>query len=160
MGKLAILWYDVLNISNFNKFLIITLLRQLTLSEVLSGPLIVHRKLVILKAIVDVTSISFIINISASLLIRKFVLFSYLLQSVITESSTTFKVFLSLHSYGEVIIFPWGYTDDPCPDYVELLEGGTAMAKVTITVFQSDDLATLKHFKKSILHKYSLTCEQ
>ncbi|CAH2229957.1 jg14029 [Pararge aegeria aegeria] len=50
-------------------------------------------------------------------------------KHVILESGTNFKVFLSLHSYGEVIIFPWGYTGDPCPDYVELLEGGTAMAK-------------------------------
>lgn len=49
---------------------------------------------------------------------------------MILESVADFKVFLSLHSYGEVIIFPWGYTADPCPDYVELLEGGTAMAKV------------------------------
>ncbi|CAH1639214.1 unnamed protein product [Spodoptera littoralis] len=47
----------------------------------------------------------------------------------ILEADTTFKVFLSFHSYGEVIIFPWGYTSEPCPDYVELLEGGTAMAK-------------------------------
>lgn len=39
-------------------------------------------------------------------------------------------MFLSFHSYGEVIIFPWGYTGEPCSDYVELLEGGTAMAKV------------------------------
>ncbi|XP_053611116.1 uncharacterized protein LOC128675620 [Plodia interpunctella] len=50
-------------------------------------------------------------------------------RKAIVDSGTTFKVFLSFHSYGEVIIFPWGYTGDPCPDYVELLEGGTAMAK-------------------------------
>ncbi|XP_026321193.1 carboxypeptidase B-like isoform X3 [Hyposmocoma kahamanoa] len=50
-------------------------------------------------------------------------------RRAIMEANTTFKVFLSLHSYGEVIIFPWGYTEDPCSDYVELLEGGTAMAK-------------------------------
>ncbi|XP_059052557.1 carboxypeptidase A2-like [Achroia grisella] len=50
-------------------------------------------------------------------------------RRTITESGATFKAFLSFHSYGEVIIFPWGYTGDPCPDYVELLEGGTAMAK-------------------------------
>jgi hypothetical protein len=54
----------------------------------------------------------------------------FLSQQTILESDTTFKVFLSFHSYGEVIIFPWGYTGDPCPDYVELLEGGTAMARV------------------------------
>ncbi|XP_050348097.1 carboxypeptidase B-like [Nymphalis io] len=51
------------------------------------------------------------------------------LKRVILDSKANFKVFLSLHSYGEVIIFPWGYTGDPCPDYVELLEGGTVMAK-------------------------------
>ncbi|CAH4035459.1 unnamed protein product [Pieris brassicae] len=50
-------------------------------------------------------------------------------KRLIVESPTTFKVFLSFHSYGEVIIFPWGYIGDPCPDYIELLEGGTAMAK-------------------------------
>ncbi|KAM3965859.1 carboxypeptidase B-like [Aphomia sociella] len=50
-------------------------------------------------------------------------------RRTIIESDSTFKVFLSFHSYGEVIIFPWGYTSDPCPDYVELLEGGTVMAK-------------------------------
>ncbi|KAI8439569.1 hypothetical protein MSG28_013299 [Choristoneura fumiferana] len=47
----------------------------------------------------------------------------------ILECGSRFKVFLSFHSYGEVIIFPWGYTGEPCSDYVELLEGGTAMAK-------------------------------
>ncbi|OWR51415.1 molting carboxypeptidase A [Danaus plexippus plexippus] len=51
------------------------------------------------------------------------------LKRVILDESAKFEVFLSFHSYGEVIIFPWGYTADPCPDYVELLEGGTAMAK-------------------------------
>ncbi|CAG9564627.1 unnamed protein product [Danaus chrysippus] len=51
------------------------------------------------------------------------------LKRVILDESAKFGVFLSFHSYGEVIIFPWGYTADPCPDYVELLEGGTAMAK-------------------------------
>ncbi|XP_049875904.1 carboxypeptidase A1-like [Pectinophora gossypiella] len=50
-------------------------------------------------------------------------------RNTIINADTTFKVFLSFHSYGEVIIFPWGYTSEPCPDYVELLEGGTAMAK-------------------------------
>lgn len=41
-------------------------------------------------------------------------------------------MYLSFHSYGEVIIFPWGYTADACPTYVELLEGGTAIAKVSV----------------------------
>ncbi|CAK1587071.1 unnamed protein product [Parnassius mnemosyne] len=51
------------------------------------------------------------------------------IRNAICESDTKFKVFLSFHSYGEVIIFPWGYTADPCPDYVQMLEAGTAMAK-------------------------------
>ncbi|XP_047992762.1 uncharacterized protein LOC125231359 [Leguminivora glycinivorella] len=50
-------------------------------------------------------------------------------QKAILESQAEFKAFLSFHSYGEVIIFPWGYTSDPCPAYVELLEGGTVMAR-------------------------------
>ncbi|XP_063625628.1 uncharacterized protein LOC134797337 [Cydia splendana] len=51
------------------------------------------------------------------------------IKKVIHECKADFKAFLSLHSYGEVILFPWGYTSDPCPSYVELLEGGTVMAR-------------------------------
>ncbi|KAJ2945705.1 hypothetical protein O0L34_g547 [Tuta absoluta] len=50
-------------------------------------------------------------------------------MNAIDAAEVPFKVFLSIHSYGEVIIFPWGYSSQPCPDYVELLEGGTALAK-------------------------------
>ncbi|KPJ18702.1 Carboxypeptidase A1 [Papilio machaon] len=51
------------------------------------------------------------------------------IRQAICSAGTQFKVFLSFHSYGEVIIFPWGYTGDPCPHYVQMLEAGTAMAK-------------------------------
>ncbi|XP_013148138.1 PREDICTED: carboxypeptidase B-like [Papilio polytes] len=51
------------------------------------------------------------------------------IRQAICSAGTKFKVFLSFHSYGEVIIFPWGYTGDPCPHYVQMLEAGTAMAK-------------------------------
>ncbi|KAJ8715137.1 hypothetical protein PYW08_005118 [Mythimna loreyi] len=50
-------------------------------------------------------------------------------KNTVLNAPTKFKAFLSFHSYGEVIIFPWGYTSESCPDYVDLLEGGTAMAK-------------------------------
>ncbi|KAJ8712399.1 hypothetical protein PYW07_005241 [Mythimna separata] len=50
-------------------------------------------------------------------------------KNAVLGAPTKFKAFLSFHSYGEVIIFPWGYTSEACPDYVDLLEGGTAMAK-------------------------------
>ncbi|KAI5642069.1 zinc carboxypeptidase domain-containing protein [Phthorimaea operculella] len=50
-------------------------------------------------------------------------------RNAIYAAEVPFKVFLSFHSYGEVVIFPWGYCGEACPDYVELLEGGTALAK-------------------------------
>lgn len=49
---------------------------------------------------------------------------------MILYSGTPFKIFISLHSYSEVIAFPWCFTSEPCADYVNLLEGATAMAKV------------------------------
>lgn len=45
-------------------------------------------------------------------------------------STTPFKVFLSFHSYFELIIFPWGHKAEACPDYLQLLEGGAVMARV------------------------------
>ncbi|KAG6445099.1 carboxypeptidase B [Manduca sexta] len=50
-------------------------------------------------------------------------------KDLILYSGTPFKIFLTFHAYSEVISFPWCYTADPCPDYVNLLEGGTVMAK-------------------------------
>ncbi|XP_046969642.1 carboxypeptidase B-like isoform X2 [Vanessa cardui] len=52
-------------------------------------------------------------------------------RDTILSSSTPFKVFLSFHSYYELIIFPWGYKTEPCADYLRLLEGGAIMARVT-----------------------------
>lgn len=54
---------------------------------------------------------------------------SYAIKEVIMSSNTIFKVFISFHSFSEVITFPWCHVSEPCPDYVRLLEGGTAMAK-------------------------------
>ncbi|CAH0588966.1 unnamed protein product [Chrysodeixis includens] len=51
------------------------------------------------------------------------------IKDIILYSGTPFKIFLSLHACSEVIAFPWCHTAEPCPDYVNLLEGGTAMAK-------------------------------
>ncbi|CAH0694679.1 unnamed protein product [Spodoptera exigua] len=50
-------------------------------------------------------------------------------RDTILGSVTPFKVFISFHSYFELIIFPWGNRQDPCPDYLHLLEGGTVMAR-------------------------------
>ncbi|KAF9418888.1 hypothetical protein HW555_004408 [Spodoptera exigua] len=51
------------------------------------------------------------------------------IKDMILYSGTPFKIFLSFHACSEAISFPWCHTADPCPDYVNLLEGGTAMAK-------------------------------
>ncbi|XP_073961556.1 carboxypeptidase B-like isoform X2 [Choristoneura fumiferana] len=50
-------------------------------------------------------------------------------RDFILGSPTPFKVFLSFHSYFELIIFPWGYKKDPCPDYLNLMEAGIRMAR-------------------------------
>lgn len=55
----------------------------------------------------------------------------YILQDTILGSTSPFKVFLSFHSYFELIIFPWGFKKEPCPNYLRLLEGGAIMARVT-----------------------------
>ncbi|KAL4711484.1 hypothetical protein ACJJTC_000500 [Scirpophaga incertulas] len=54
---------------------------------------------------------------------------SVAVRDTILGSSTPFKAFLSFHSYFELIIFPWGFKKEPCPDYLHLLEAGTIMAK-------------------------------
>lgn len=51
------------------------------------------------------------------------------IKDLILYSGTPFNIFLTFHSFSEVISFPWCHTNDPCTDYVTLLEGGTAMAK-------------------------------
>ncbi|XP_038222632.1 carboxypeptidase B-like [Zerene cesonia] len=50
-------------------------------------------------------------------------------RDTILGASSPFKVFLSFHSYFELIIFPWGYKCETCPDYLHLLEAGTSMAR-------------------------------
>nr|UQB56061.1 carboxypeptidase B isoform X4 [Bombyx mori] len=55
-------------------------------------------------------------------------------RDTILGSTVIFKAFLSFHSYYELIIFPWGYKREPCPDYLKLLEGGAVMARA---IFES-----------------------
>ncbi|XP_041982243.1 carboxypeptidase B-like [Aricia agestis] len=51
------------------------------------------------------------------------------IREVILNSNIRFKIFLTFHAYSEVISFPWCNSTEPCPDYVDLLEGATVMAK-------------------------------
>ncbi|XP_053610904.1 carboxypeptidase B-like isoform X2 [Plodia interpunctella] len=50
-------------------------------------------------------------------------------RDAILGATTPFTVYLSFHSYFEMIIFPWGYKKDACPDYIKLLEGAAVMAR-------------------------------
>ncbi|KAJ2945707.1 hypothetical protein O0L34_g549 [Tuta absoluta] len=54
---------------------------------------------------------------------------SMAVRDTILCSNQKFKVFLSYHSYYELIIFPWGMETDPCPHYLRLLEGGLIMSR-------------------------------
>ncbi|GBP50449.1 Carboxypeptidase B [Eumeta japonica] len=60
---------------------------------------------------------------------------SVAVRDTILFSSTPFKVFLSFHSYFQLIIFPWGDKPEPCPHYVQLLQGATAMARAIYDTF-------------------------
>ncbi|GBP50445.1 Carboxypeptidase B [Eumeta japonica] len=51
------------------------------------------------------------------------------LLDVITNSGAPFKVYLTFHSYGQVIIFPYAFSNKLCPDYMNLLGGATVMSK-------------------------------
>ncbi|XP_023937150.2 carboxypeptidase B-like [Bicyclus anynana] len=51
------------------------------------------------------------------------------IRDFILNSEIPFKVYITLHSYGQVILFPYASKDEPCPDYVRLLEGATVMSK-------------------------------
>ncbi|XP_061718783.1 uncharacterized protein LOC133526258 [Cydia pomonella] len=50
-------------------------------------------------------------------------------RDMLQSSGIKFKVYITLHSFGEVILFPFAYRDELCPDYVRLLEGATVMSK-------------------------------
>ncbi|XP_063365518.1 uncharacterized protein LOC134654051 [Cydia amplana] len=50
-------------------------------------------------------------------------------RDMLQSSGIKFKVYITLHSFGEVILFPFAYRDELCPDYVRLLQGATAMSK-------------------------------
>ncbi|XP_075980283.1 carboxypeptidase B-like [Anticarsia gemmatalis] len=50
-------------------------------------------------------------------------------RDTILGSSTPFEVYLSFHSYFEMIIFPWGCRKENPPNYLNLLEGGAVISR-------------------------------
>lgn len=56
----------------------------------------------------------------------------FFFQDILGDSGIEFKVYITLHSYGQVILFPYAFREELAPDYVSLLEGATVMSKVRI----------------------------
>lgn len=51
------------------------------------------------------------------------------MRDFIENSNIRFKLYLTFHSFGQVIIFPFGFSQKLCPDYMQLLEGATVMSR-------------------------------
>lgn len=56
--------------------------------------------------------------------------YRFTFQDIFMNSGINFKVYITLHSYGQIIIFPYACSHELAPDYVRLLQGATAMSKV------------------------------
>lgn len=65
-------------------------------------------------------------------------------QDFISSGTTTFRVYITLHSYGEVIIFPFADNDALCRGYIRLLEGATVMSRVMRQSYDSNVPLVLK----------------
>ncbi|XP_030760511.1 carboxypeptidase B-like [Sitophilus oryzae] len=51
------------------------------------------------------------------------------IQRFISDSDAKWKAYISFHSYGQYILYPWGYNRVVPPDYKELEEVGQKMAQ-------------------------------
>lgn len=51
-------------------------------------------------------------------------------QDFITSSAAKFSAYLTYHSYGQYLLYPWGYENAVPPDYKDLDEVGKTMAEV------------------------------
>lgn len=51
-------------------------------------------------------------------------------RDFMSRSSANFKAFLSFHSYGQYILYPWGYENVVPPDHKDLDRVGKEAAKV------------------------------
>lgn len=56
------------------------------------------------------------------------------------RSAANFKAYVSFHSYGQYVLYPWGYDRVVPPDYKDLENVGQAISKVNL----------MKQWEKSI----------
>lgn len=53
------------------------------------------------------------------------------MQDFIKSSSANFTAYITYHSYGQYLLYPWGYDNAVPPDYKDLDEVGNRMASVS-----------------------------
>lgn len=41
-------------------------------------------------------------------------------RDFVDANKNQIKFFNSIHSYSQYVLLPWGFTEDPCPDYDDL----------------------------------------
>ncbi|XP_026321189.1 carboxypeptidase B-like isoform X1 [Hyposmocoma kahamanoa] len=76
------------------------------------------------------------------------------IRDVLSNDSLAFKVYITLHSYGQVIIFPFACTDNLCPGYIRLLEGATIMSK---SIYQTSGRIYKVGISKDVMYRASGT---
>lgn len=62
------------------------------------------------------------------LFVIKMLLFT---QDFIRNSAANFTAYLTYHSYGQYLLYPWGYDNAVPPDHKDLNEVGNRMAAVS-----------------------------
>jgi len=56
------------------------------------------------------------------------------IQNLIQDSTRDFQAVLSYHSYGQLILYPWGYTDESAPDSSVMSALATEMSDLILNV--------------------------
>lgn len=56
-------------------------------------------------------------------------------QEFIKSSAANFSAYVTYHSYGQYLLYPWGYDNVVPPDHKELDSVGRKMAAVRQTYF-------------------------
>lgn len=54
------------------------------------------------------------------------------LQEFFKSSAANFTAYLTYHSYGQYLLYPWGYDNAVPPDHEQLNAVGNSMAKVSV----------------------------
>lgn len=64
------------------------------------------------------------------------------------RSTANFKLYVSYHSYGQYILYPWGYDKAVPPDHADLDRVGKKAAQVSIKLYRFKPIKNTIHFRK------------